>query len=88
MTRAKTLTNRMTGETKVFAETVKGRISEIYSDALQVPQAAALELDDVRARLAMLRRPELKRTYNIDAAIRAHEQREKELMTLQAKADN
>lgn len=78
----------MTGETKVFADAVKGRITEIYGDALQVPQAAALELDDVRARLAMLRRPELKHTRNIDAAIRAHEQREKELMTLQAKADN
>lgn len=73
---------RMTGETRVYAETVKGRITEIYGDALHEPQAAALELDDVRARLAMLRRPELERTSNLTAAIRAHEQRERELMSI------
>lgn len=73
---------RMTGETKAFAEIVKGRITEIYGDGLHDPQAAALELDDVRARLKMLRRPELEHTRNLDAAIRAHEQREHELMSI------
>lgn len=73
---------RMTGETKAFAETVKGRITEIYGDGLHDPQAAALELDDVRVRLKMLRRPELEYTRNLDAAIRAHEQRERELMSI------
>lgn len=74
----------MMGETKVFAATVKDLIKEVYGDALQEPRATVLELEEVRARLAMLRRPDLKRTRNINAAIMAYERRERELMTLQA----
>lgn len=73
---------RMTGETRVFADTVKAKITEIHGEALQRPQAATVELADVRARLAMLERPELEQTRALTAAIRAHKARERELLAI------
>lgn len=73
---------RMTGETRVFADTARGRIMEIYGAALKQPQAAALELEEVRARLAMLERPELEQTRNLTDAIRTHRERERELLSI------
>ena len=43
------------------------------------------QLADVRQRLAMLTRPELEQTGNIKNAVRAHKEREQQILSLQEK---
>lgn len=72
----------LTGETKAFSNIVKDRITEIHGNGLEEPKALEIELLDVRRRLAMLTRPELEQTANIKNAIRAHQEREKQIISI------
>lgn len=75
----------LTGETRVFSQSVKDRITEIYGQGLTDSRALEIELADVRQRLAMLTRPELEQTANIKNAVRAHKEREQQILSLQEK---
>lgn len=71
------------GETRVFPQTVKARIVDVYGRGLEDPQALGVELEDTRHRLAMLQRPDLEKTTHVNAAIRAHQGRIKEIIAIQ-----
>ena len=73
----------LTGETRVFSQSVKDKITEIYGQGLTDSRALEIELADVRQRLAMLTRPELEQTANIKNAVRAHKEREQQILSLQ-----
>ena len=75
----------LTGETRVFSQSVKDKITEIYGQGLTDSRALEIELADVRQRLAMLTRPELEQTANIKNAVRAHKEREQQILSLQEK---
>lgn len=75
----------LTGETTVFANSVKDKITKIYGQGLTDPKALEIELADVRQRLAMLTRPELESNSRLTTAIAAHQEREREILSLQAK---
>ena len=75
----------LTGETRVFPQSVKDKITEIYGQGLTDSRALEIELADVRQRLAMLTRPELEQTANIKNAVRAHKEREQQILSLQEK---
>lgn len=80
----------ITGDSVFSAQSRKDMI-EIYGMGLLQPQALQIELDEVRTRLAMLQRPELDAEpedsrRRIAAAIRAHQRREREIMSLQARS--
>lgn len=73
----------LTGETRVFSQSVKDKITEIYGQGLTDSRALEIELADVRRRLATLTRPDLEQTANIKNAIRAHKEREQQILSLQ-----
>ena len=73
----------LTGETRVFPQSVKDKITEIYGQGLTDSRALEIELADVRRRLATLTRPDLEQTANIKNAIRAHKEREQQILSLQ-----
>lgn len=73
---------RMSGN-RSFADMAGAYIEEITGRGLQEPDALELELEGVRARLAMLRRPELEQTAAIRRAITEHERREREITDAQ-----
>ena len=75
----------LTGENHVFFRNVKDKITEIYGQGLTDSRALEIELADVRQRLEMLTRPELEKTANIENAVRAHKEREQEILSLQEK---
>lgn len=80
----------ITGDNVFSAQSRKDMI-EIYGMGLLQPQALQIELDEVRTRLAMLQRPELDAEpedsrRRIAAAIRAHQRREREIISLQARS--
>ena len=72
----------MTGN-RSFADMAGAYIEEIHGRGLQELDALELELEGVRARLAMLRRPELEQTAAIRRAIAEHERREREIADAQ-----
>ena len=73
----------LTGETRVFPQSVKDKITEIYGQGLTDSRALEIELADVRRRLATLTRPDLEQTANIKNAIKAHKEREQQILSLQ-----
>ena len=73
----------LTGETRVFPQSVKDKITEIYGQGLTDSRALEIELADVRQRLAMLTRPDLEQTANIKNAVKAHKEREQQILSLQ-----
>lgn len=73
----------ITGESTTFPQAVTQRIKEIYGRGLCDPCALDVELEEVRERLAMLTREELETSPQLIAAIRAHKEREKEILSLQ-----
>lgn len=68
----------MTGN-RDFARMAATYISEISGQGLHDPAALEIELENVKARLAMLRRPELEQTGAIQRAIIEHERLVKEI---------
>lgn len=72
----------MTGN-RDFATMAGAYIEEISGRGLNDPAALGVELEGVRARLAMLRRPELEQTAAIRRAITEHERRELEIIEAQ-----
>ena len=75
----------LTGETRVFPQSVKDKITEIYGQGLTDSRALEIELADVRRRLATLTRPDLEQTANIKNAVKAHKEREQQILSLQGK---
>ena len=73
----------LTGETRVFPQSVKDKITEIYGQGLTDSRALEIELADVRRRLATLTRPDLEQTANIKNAVKAHKEREQQILSLQ-----
>lgn len=75
----------LTGETRVFPQSVKDKITEIYGQGLTDSRALEIELADIRRRLATLTRPDLEQTANIKNAVKAHKEREQQILSLQGK---
>lgn len=71
----------------LFAAQARADLTAIYGIGLQQPESAAIELEAVQARLAMLTRPELMQEpedsrRRIDAAIKSHRERETMLQAI------